>query len=162
TFAACGDDSQMMHPPDAAIDAPMGPPTARFAPSTGAIDFAAVPYPFDLYLNASGGVQIGAMPNGGNISPDTQAFITDALAQDHGFGMTTAIFFGVDNATSLDSAKLMQNVHLIDLANGMEVALLQPAFDATGGRIWAQPAAPLKAMHKYGAWIDPALGLAER
>src|SRR5262245_38591670 len=85
TFAACGDDSTPIHP-DAAPDAPAGPPTARFAPSTGAIDFAAVPYPFDLYLNASGGVQLGAIPSGGSISPDTMAFIVDALAQDHGFG----------------------------------------------------------------------------
>ena len=159
TFAACGDDSHQTTP-DAAPDANTTP-TARFAPLTGPMDFAAVPYPFDLYLNSSGGVQLATLPTGGSISSAVMSAINDALAQDHGFGMTTAIFFGVDNVSSLDAAKLMQNVHLVDLADGTEVALLQPALHVSTSNIWAQPAYPLKANHKYGAWIDPGLGLAE-
>ena len=159
TFAACGDDTHQVTP-DAAPDANTTP-AARFAPSTGPMDFAAVPYPFDLYLSSSGGVQMSTLPTGGGVASGVLSAMTDALAQDHGFGVTTAVFFGVDNVSSLDGAKLMQNTHLIDLTDGTEIALLQPALHVTTSTIWAQPAYPLKANHKYGAWIDPALGLAE-
>src|SRR5262249_28523483 len=62
----CGDDGA--NSPDApSIDGPSGPPTLRFAPSTGAMAFGDVPYPGDLYRTAAGGIQMSTLPIGPDV-----------------------------------------------------------------------------------------------
>jgi hypothetical protein len=154
----CGDDASQS--PDAPVaDGPSGPATLRFAPSTGAMAFGDVPYPGDLYRMSSGGIQISQLPIGANVLQGAIDMTNIDLAQDHGFGQTTAIFFAVDNAHALDAAAVQGATHLVDLADGSELGLLT-TFVAASGRICAQPLLPLKAGHAYGAWIDVALGLA--
>jgi hypothetical protein len=157
--AGCGDDAVRPPDVDAAPDAPPGGPSARFAPTTGPLDFLAVPYPCDLYRNGIG-VGLGRLPVGARAGAAQVEALGAALGQDPGFGMTTTLFFGVDDAAAIDPTILAQAVHLLDLAGGAEVPLSQPVLDVGAGRIAVQPSSVLAPDHTYGAWIDPIAGLA--
>src|SRR5215471_16599302 len=154
----CGDDAAQ-RPDGSVTDGPSGTPTLRFAPSTGAMAYGDVPYPGDLYRTAAGGIQMSQLPIGPDVLQGAIDMTNIDLAQDHGFGQTTAIFFAVDNAHALDAAAVQSATHLVDLANGSALGL-KTTYIATAGRICAQPLLPLKPGHAYGAWIDVALGLA--
>src|SRR5262249_29383010 len=155
--AGCGDDT---HPtlPDAGPDAPTSQPSARFQPAAGPLSFLAVPYPCDLYRDGAG-IKLLDLPTPGGITQNARAIMADALAQDPGFGLSTGLFFGVDGAAQLAGDKLAQNLHLLDLAGGSEIALEQPVYDAAHRRMWTQPLTRLKGNYAYGAFLDGAVGL---
>ncbi len=91
--------------PDAGADA--GPTsTARlvFMPRSGPIDFGDVPFPDDLYLDASGRLELGALPSESMAFPSYAATMRSAGSSLDGFGALGPIYFRVDGA--IDPASL--------------------------------------------------------
>ncbi len=101
-----------------------GGPVVRFhVPSgSGPVAFASVPYPSDLYLDATGHLSIGALPIGPAALTDTVALFSASLARLDGFGVTSAAFFAVDGA-QVDPASLATGVHAYDVTTCAEIPL---------------------------------------
>lgn len=83
-----------------ATTAPASPATAvaRFAPSLDAtMDFGDVPFPSDLYRDASGTIRIGALPTPLSDTPLFAAMRATVAARD-GFCATCNAYFAIDGA----------------------------------------------------------------
>lgn len=86
-LASCGGGSDSLPPPSA---------VARFDASfEGPMDWGAVPFPSDLYRDASGAVRIGALPTAGTEGPLFAAF-RDLFAARGGFCVTCNAYFVID------------------------------------------------------------------
>ncbi len=108
-----------------------------FAPGTGPIDFANVPFPDDLY-RASGRIEIGAFPAemtqvAGEQAPRAEMVTTmrEAFHDLDGFGVSSAVFFRLDGdidprslpALPADSVQSSASVFLIDVESASPTAL---------------------------------------
>lgn len=79
------------------------PIEARFAlPAANVPDFLGVPFPSDLYLDASG--RVGAMPKLNDYSLSGSTFLTAGLSQLDGFGTTAGAIFAIDDHTKEKTA----------------------------------------------------------
>lgn len=80
---------------------PMPPPepsaVARFAPSSGPMDFGAVPFPSDLYLDADGHAALASLPARPSSAERTEDLLA-AVARQRGFCTTCGTHFFVDGA----------------------------------------------------------------
>jgi dienelactone hydrolase len=107
----------------------MGSVHVVFDPGTGPIDFAAVPFPDDLY-RATGQIEIGAFPAElSQVAGETPPFdgmvttMREAFHDLDGFGTTSAVFFRLDGdidastlpATPADSVEASASVFLLDV-----------------------------------------------
>jgi hypothetical protein len=89
--SACGDVSNAPAPPAATA-------TARFAPTAASpMAWGAVPFPSDLYRDASGSIALGALPSALSDAPIFDA-IRELLAARDGFCNTCSIHFAIDGA----------------------------------------------------------------
>jgi hypothetical protein len=92
-------------PDDGGTDA--GPTSSArlvFRPSADAIDFGEVPFPDDLYLDASGRVELGALPSESMAFSTYTDTIRSAASSLDGFGAVSPIYFRVEGA--IDPASL--------------------------------------------------------
>lgn len=64
-----------------------------FGPASGAMDFGAIPFPDDLYLNADGRVEVGRLPSEERALPEYAAAQREALLELDGFSPNASIFF---------------------------------------------------------------------
>lgn len=93
-----------------------------YEPTTGAIDFGAMPFPDDLYLE-DGHVEIGELPNEAGAFSDYADTARLAFRDLDGFGATTPIFFPTTGdvsasslpATAPDSTLEGASVYLLDI-----------------------------------------------
>lgn len=108
---------------DGGTDAGQESTTAlRFAPRMGPIDFGAVPFPDDLYLDATGHVELGAFPSQSIAFSDYVETARSAAAELDGFGAVSPIYFFLDGdldpstlpATPADSVTDSATVFLVD------------------------------------------------
>ncbi len=90
-----------------------GIPSARVFPrfelAADPMDFGAIPFPDDLYLDATGGIALGALPSEADALPDTfPVSIRDELHRLRGFSPVAPIFFhfegGAIDPTSLPAS----------------------------------------------------------
>jgi hypothetical protein len=143
-------------PPDAP---PATPATAVFTPPTpGTVaDWGVVPFPSDLYLDASGHLALGKLPDGPGARPGDETKLRDSLAALDGAGVWSNVYFGVDG--NVDSATLAGNVKLVDL----DGALAELPVDVLWrGDLHAIVAAPrwgtmLRQDHRYAAFVTSAV-----
>jgi dienelactone hydrolase len=109
--AACaestGGDPSQSRPMDAAVEQTPGT-HVRFEPGQqgAALDFGAIPWPDDLYLNQQSKLSLGALP-AGTVNSDYMRKLRESLPELDGFGVTTPIYFYVDGG-SLDENTLPQ------------------------------------------------------
>lgn len=90
TLSGCGDASTTAVPPATAV--------ARFAPSLDTtMDWGDVPFPNDLYRDASGAIRIGALPTPLSDTPLFAAMRATVAARD-GFCATCNVSFAIDGA----------------------------------------------------------------
>jgi len=93
-----------------------------FRPSAGPIDFGEVPFPDDLYLNASGRVELGALPSESMAFASYVDTLKSAASDLDGFGAVSPIYFRVEGAidpsslpaSPADSVAETASVYLID------------------------------------------------
>lgn len=88
---------------EAPAPAPTPTAVARFGRGAGPLDFAAVPFPSDLYLDATGHPALGAVPSSRSDDPWFRE-LRGLLAKRDGFSPIGAVYFGIDGA--LDPASL--------------------------------------------------------
>ena len=101
-----------------------------FSPGTGPIDFAAVPFPDDLYVTG-GHVQIGRMPSEDDGRPEMIATEREAFLDLDGFGTSAPVFFRIDGdldptslpATPAASLQMDASVFLLDVESASPTAL---------------------------------------
>jgi hypothetical protein len=97
-------------PADAGSDAGASSATELvFDPVDGPIDFGAVPFPDDLYLDDAGRVELGALPSEDLAFPDYVETARGSLGELDGFGALGPIFFyarGDIDPSSLPAAPL--------------------------------------------------------
>src|SRR5262245_33327584 len=89
--------------------------TALFVPPTPgqAAAWATVPFPSDLYLDASGHLALASLPAGPGADPAEAQKLTESLATLDGAGVESNVYFPV--AGELDPATLAGQVKLVDL-----------------------------------------------
>lgn len=104
---------------------------ARFAPAGAPLDFADVPFPSDLYLDASGRLALGEVPSSRSDEPFFDDLRALLRARD-GFSSTGAVHFGVDGL--LDPASLPASAARGDVASTSDGVLLLDADPASGAR----------------------------
>lgn len=93
-LAGCGDASTRGAPSPTAV--------ARFAPSLDTtMDWGDVPFPSDLYRDASGAARIGALPTPLSDTPLFAAMRATVAARD-GFCATCNVYFAIDGALAPD------------------------------------------------------------
>lgn len=133
---------------DAAIGA-----IARFAPGPTPLDFGAVPFPSDVYLDGAGHLSLGAVPSSRSEEPFFEQ-LRALLAERDGFSTTGAVHFGIDGALDPGSlppsrapgeaATLEDGVLLVDVDSTSPTrdALLplRVHYDAARGLLTARPA----------------------
>ncbi|MDX2170539.1 MAG: hypothetical protein SF182_25930 [Deltaproteobacteria bacterium] len=154
---------------------PLLPPpsaVARFAlPEGGPLDWGSVPFPSDLYRDASGAVRIGALPV--EVEKPLHAAMRDLLQTRDGFCATCNVYFALDGAldpTTLpagDVADPADAVLLVDVdPSSPERGRLFPLrseWDATRGRLAIRPRAGI-ALHRnrrYAALLTTGLRAAD-
>jgi len=109
--AACaestGGDALLARPTDAAVEQTLGT-HVRFEPGPqgAALDFGAIPWPDDLYLNQQGKIALGSLPQGTS-NTDYMRSLRDSLPELDGFGVATPIYFFIEGG-SLDEDTLPQ------------------------------------------------------
>jgi dienelactone hydrolase len=103
-------------------DVPSSGPSIRFHVPTaaGPVAFGAVPFPSDVYRDASGHLSISNLPVGPSAAADAVDIFNASLARLDGFSVTAAAFFGVEGG-ALDPATASNSVHLYDLASCAEI-----------------------------------------
>lgn len=70
-----------------------------FAPTEGAMDFGAIPFPDDLYRDDEGAIQIGELPGeAGSIAGAFFESLRVGLRELDGFGASSPVFFPVEGA----------------------------------------------------------------
>jgi dienelactone hydrolase len=127
-LVACDPPSPSM---DGGTDA--GQPSSTrliFAPTMGAMDFGAVPFPDDLYLDATGHVELGALPSEASAFGDYITTARSAALELDGFGAVSPILFPVDGdidpstlpPTPRDSVAVGASVFLVDADPGSPTA----------------------------------------
>lgn len=135
-----------------ATDAAVGA-TARFAPAATPLDFAAVPFPSSLYLDAQGRPSLGAVPSSRTDTPYFDAL--RALLHEHaGFSPVGALHFGIDGRLdprslpasrdaseppSIDDGVVLLDVGARSPTRG-ELVPLRVLYDAEHGLLTARPA----------------------
>lgn len=121
--------------------------TARFTLGGDVLDFMAVPYPSDLYLDAEGRPRIGALPS--RLSDDPRFVALRALlGAREGFCATCDTFFGIDgsldptsappSASPGDTASVTDAIVMMDAAGSAPIPLRVEA-DAVRGRVAVRP-----------------------
>ena len=109
--AACaestGGDPLQTRPMDAAVEQTPGT-HVHYAPGQqgAALDFGAIPWPDDLYLNQQSKVALGSLP-AGTTTTDYMRKLREFLPELDGFGVTTPIYFYIDGGL-LDADTLPQ------------------------------------------------------
>jgi len=149
-MTACGDD------------APTGP-VARFAlPSSGLPAAGAVPWPSDIYRDASGGVAdtISDWSLFGIEEAEPSAMLAGIGAFD-GFGLQSGVLFGVDLGADdvIDPATLAGAFALVDVEAGTVVPSTA-GYDHVARAIVVIPDAPLGEGKRYAAAITSDIQLA--
>lgn len=105
-------------PDDAGADAgPSSTSRLVFAPSTGPIDFADVPFPDDLYLDASGRVELGELPSESMAFATYSETIRSAASTLDGFGAVSPIYFRVEGAIDPTSLPASPTASVADTAS---------------------------------------------
>ena len=116
-------DDQQADVPTIPNDGPSGPVVRFHVPSGAtAVPFASVPYPSDLYLDATGHVSLTSLPAGHAAISDVLNLYAHSMSLLDGFGVTSAAFFAIDGG-ALDTATLTGNVHAYELSTCTELPL---------------------------------------
>jgi len=151
---------------------PVSPPPSALAsfalPDSGPLDWGAVPFPSDLYRDASGAVHIGALPIDGAEKPLHTAMRELVQTRD-GFCATCNVYFRIDGAidattlTASDPPAAGDAVLLADVdPTSPERGRLFPLrveWDAEHGRLGVRPQRGI-ALHRsrrYAAVLTTAL-----
>jgi alpha-beta hydrolase superfamily lysophospholipase len=146
---------------------------ARFAPAADPMPFGAVPWPDDLYLDATGHVALATLP--GAIQSDYATALRHALADLDGFGTLSPVYFqfegSIDPATlPVDEAASTAgdaSVFLLDADTGSPDAFQRVAatmhWNATQHTLALRPALghPLSPGRRYAAVITRSLKAAD-
>ena len=158
---ACGGGSSS--PPDAP---PIGDPAAiaHFdPPAPGEGDWGDVPWPSDLFLDASGHIAIGELPVGPFAVPENVDMLREGLATLTGAGLRSNVYFPIDlpGDDNLDPATLDGAGALIDLATGDPIAA-DLLWRADLGAVVLVPrlGTVLHHDHSYGAYLTSAIATA--
>ncbi len=166
--AACGGgggsgpaiDARNDGPPTAAATAHFVPP----APMAGA-DWGAVPYPSDLYLDATGHLKLTTVPTGPGPEPGAVAALQDGLASMTGASLRANVYFPIDGA--LAGASVAGAAKLYDLDRSTAQQLVEvPAEvlyrqDLASVVIAPRIGVVLRPGHRYGAILTRAATAAD-
>ncbi len=98
--------------PDAALGAPAQAAFAPPVPGAGG-DWGVVPYPSDLYLDASGHLALHHLPVGQFCEPEEEAKLRESLATLDGAGAWSNVYFPISG--DILPASLAGHVKLVDL-----------------------------------------------
>ncbi len=147
--------------------------TPRFELAADPMDFGAIPFPDDLYLDDTGRIALGALPGEERAMPATfPASVRDQLHLLDGFSPVAPIFFAVEGG-ALDPSSLpsgpaestlgSSGVFLVDVDSASPNAFRRvpviARWDADGHRLVLRPydGHPLVAGRRYAAVVTTAL-----
>jgi hypothetical protein len=146
-----GGDPDARPPADAAVTPG---PIARFtAPTPGdGADWGALPFPSDLFVDADGGLAIGALPTGDDADPSFVAMLAEGLHALDGAPVRASAYFPIDGA--IDPATLVGHVHLVELPGLAEIPI-DTVWRADLGTVIAAPrlGTVLREKTTYGAYL---------
>lgn len=163
---------------DAALDAyAPGPASVHFVvPDVGVIDWGEVPFPSDLYRDASGAIAIGALPVPARFQRAWEG-VRDQVSLRSGFCVACGIFFRIDGAldpTSVPadaavggSASLADAILLVDVEPGSSdegtLIPLRVEWRPADGWLGVRPVrgVVLRARHHYAAVVTSRLRAAD-
>lgn len=168
-LAAGCDDAPAMGDPDAGTGV-----RAVFELGPDPLDFGAVPFPDDLYLQG-GHVELGAFPREELGDPATIESLRASLREVDGFGVTTPVWFGVDGAIDPASLPATPSATLAEGASALlvdadsasprafERVPVRVRWDAETQRISLQPADghPLREGTRYAAVLTSGVRAAD-
>src|SRR5262245_51273542 len=102
--------------PDAAVNAAA---TAHFdpPPPQAGGDWGRVPFPSDLYLDATGHLALTTVPGGPNEGPDNVTMLEEGLASMTGAGLRSNVYFPIelDPGATIDGTTVAGAAVMLDL-----------------------------------------------
>jgi hypothetical protein len=145
-LAACGSSGDVA--PDANTTRSA---TAHYAPPppTAGGDWGRVPYPNDLYLDATGHVALTSLPTGPHPDAGHVAMMIDGLSSMNGAGLRSNVYFPIDVAPGrkLDAATFADGAHLVDVEGGIH--------EIAADVYWREDLGDLVIVPKLGTVLAP-------